>query len=416
MSLKKFLWMISLGLIVLVITACGQVSVEVIPSQIPNTPDSSAPTTVVEPSPEVSTPEVSPPTVEVETTEPEAPVSPIPSMAYLGEDGNVWVLEPSSGGPRQITFDANPLGPNSTATAVEYGFPRLSSDSTLLAYTKGVGEPIESGYNFTYSTWVINLGTGELRQILNTYPAGMDWKPGTHLLAYGTVVDTEYFMSRGEPAPELAHGIRGFDMERGEIVELVAPERGYTLSSPQWSPDGRFLAFSEVVLMEGSGMFAYYDFETQQYVAWGEPVGLVSWSADSEYLAYARLTYVPTGEERLYLRPRQGSEQLLGPDYAGPAYATQPVFSPAGDQIAYLAFLNGPESQTADIMVLDLAGGEPKKLGQFDGVWELFWVPDGSHVVFSFGMYEARYIVALNVADGSQTPLVTGTQPALAGD
>ncbi|MCJ7661303.1 MAG: hypothetical protein MUO67_19305, partial [Anaerolineales bacterium] len=92
-----------------------------------------------------------------------------------------------------------------------------------------------------------------------------------------------------------------------------------------------------------------------------------------------------------------------------------PVFSPAGDQIAYLAFLDGPMTDIATIMVLDLAGGEPKELGRFEGVWELAWVPDGSQLVFSFGLYPSRQIVALNISDGSQTVLAAGSQPALAG-
>ena len=150
-------------------------------------------------------------------------------------------------------------------------------------------------------------------------------------------------------------------------------------------------------------------------MAWDEAVGRASWSPDGSLLTYARHTYGATGEERLYLRPRLGGEQLLGPDYEGPAYATQPVFSPDGNQIAYLAFLEGPMTQMATIMVLDLAGGEPRPLGEFEGVWELAWTSDGSHVVFSFGPWSSRQIIALNIADGGQIPLAAGSQPALAG-
>jgi len=341
------------------------------------------------------------------------PEDSIPAMAYLGSDGNVWVLEAGSETPRQVTFDANPIGGDSAA--VEYAFPSLSSDGTLLAYRRDVGTPSASGYDFTSGIWVANLTTGEQRQIMDGRPAGLAWKPGTHLLAYGTAVDMDYFISRGELDPALITGIRTIDLDSGETLELVAPEREYALNGPNWSPDGRFLAFTEVVNMEGSGLFAYYDLEGQEYVAWDEPVGRASWSPDGNLLTYARHTYAATGEERLYMRPRQESEQLLGPDYDGPAYATHPIFSPAGNQIAYLAYLEGPETQIATIMVLDLVGGEPKSLGQFEGVWELTWVPDGSHVVFSFGPWESRQIIALNLADGSQTVLAAGSQPALAG-
>jgi Tol biopolymer transport system component len=340
------------------------------------------------------------------------PDDSIPAMAYIGPDDNVWVLETGGQTPRQITFDANRTGGD--RAEVVYLNPLLSSDGTLLVYYMDVGTPSANGHAYTHGVWVANLITGEHRQILEGRFSGMAWKPGTHLLAYGHEVDMDYSISRGESDTVRPKGIHTIDMDNGEIHYLVAPERGYALSSPNWSPDGRFLAFSESVSME-AGMFAYYDLENQEYVAWDEYVGRASWSPDGSLLTYDRIYYVPTGEERLYLRPRQGDEQLLGPDYDGPAYASQPVFSPAGDQIAYLARLEGPETDFATIMVLDLAGGEPKSLGQFEDVWEFSWVPDGSHLVFSFGLYPSRHIIALNISDGSQTMLAAGDQLTLAG-
>ena len=130
---------------------------------------------------------------------------------------------------------------------VVYSYPLLSSDDTLLAYYMSVSTPSASGYDSTYGVWVKNLITGEDRQIMDGRFAGMAWKPGTHLLAYGTAVDENYFITRGQPDPEMAIGIRAIDLDNAETLELVAPERGYALSGPNWSPDGRFLAFSEVI-------------------------------------------------------------------------------------------------------------------------------------------------------------------------
>ena len=407
---------IGFGITVLILAtlACGQVSVGVITPTAANAPGETHPASILVPTSVSTTPTpVSSPESGWEPTATTFPEDLIPAMAYLGPDNNVWVLEAGSETPRQVTFDANLIGGDSAA--VEYGYPHLSSDGVLLAYGREVGTPVASGYEFTSGLWVTNLATGEQSQILDGRPAGLAWKPGTHLLAFGTAVDGNYFITRGQPDPALAIGIRAIDLDSGETLELVAPERGYALSGPNWSPDGRFLSFAEVFNMEGSGLFAYYDLEGQEYVAWDEPVGLVSWSPDGNLLTYARHTYAASGEERLYMRPRQGNEQLLGPDYDGPAYATHPVFSPDGNQIAYLAFLEGPMTEIGTVMVLDLAGGEPKSLGQFEGVWELAWVPDGSQVVFSFGPWESRQIIALNLVDGSQTVLAAGSQPALAG-
>jgi len=167
--------------------------------------------------------------------------------------------------------------------------------------------------------------------------------------------------------------------------------------------------------MEGSGKFAYYDLEAQEYVVWDDYLGHTSWSPDGSLLTYARHVYAASGEERLYLRPRLGEEQLLGPDYEGPAYVTHPEFSPDGSQVAYLVYSDGPETNTATVMVLDLESEDARPLGQFEGVWEMAWTPDGSQLVFEFGEWESRQIMALSLDEGQQTVLVSGSQPALAG-
>jgi hypothetical protein len=80
-------------------------------------------------------------------------------------------------------------------------------------------------------------------------------------LAYIPELEGEYFTTRGDkPDSTYAKGIIGFEVDSGETVELVKPERGYALYGPVWSPDGRFLSFNELLYMEGRGPFAYYDF------------------------------------------------------------------------------------------------------------------------------------------------------------
>ena len=59
-------------------------------------------------------------------------------------------------------------------------------------------------------------------------------------------MEMDYFLTRGQPDAALATGIRAIDMDSEETLELVTPERGYALYGPDWSPDGRFLAFEEI--------------------------------------------------------------------------------------------------------------------------------------------------------------------------
>lgn len=337
------------------------------------------------------------------------------SIAFIGMDGNLWVLE-SGSSPRQITQDATPESyPDRPAPTVSYSSPRISSDGRYVAVRRDAGTPVESGMQYEFGLWVHDLAGGEPRLVYDQTPAGFDWKPGSHLLAYGAGVEEGYFMNRGQPDPSLATGIGSIDMDTGAASELVKPERGFALYTPVWSPDGRYLSFDELLYIEGRGAFAYYDFETQQYTSWEEPIGTYDWSPDSRHIAYDRLTYTASGEERIFVRPLQGgAEQQISPEFPG-GYAHFPVFSPQGDRIAYLAALGGPDSNTYNLYTQDLASGETRELGLFESVWELQWAPDGEHFVFSAGPYEDRKVLQVSAADGTVTIMAPGRTSDTAG-
>ena len=164
--------------------------------------------------------------------------------------------------------------------------------------------------------------------------------------------------------------------------------------------------------MEGRGYFAYYDFENQKYTSWEESIGLYDWSPDGETIAYDRLVYTPTGDERIWLRDRQGGdERQLSPETL-PGLAFHPLFSPAGDQLAFLDRLGGPETDAVSLYIVDLPDGEPRDLGTFDQVYELSWSPDGSHLALSTGSYESAQVVEVEVSGGTSRVLAEGKQPS----
>jgi Tol biopolymer transport system component len=236
------------------------------------------------------------------------------------------------------------------------------------------------------------------------------------LLAYGAGIEQEYFTSRGgQPDASLAKGIMGVDLDTGSTSELVKPERGYALYTPLWSPDVCYLGFDELLYFEGRGPFAYYDFTDGEYIAWEYPIGTHVWSPDGSQLAYDRLTYAPNGEERIFLKGLQSSEaQQFSPDLPS-GYAYSPVFSLQGNSIAHLAAIGGPDDPNASLYIQDLAGGESRDLSSFESVWELQWMPDGIHLIFSAGPYETRQMLRVNSSDGSVTVLAQGHSPDLAG-
>ena len=90
--------------------------------------------------------------------------------------------------------------------------------------------------------------------------------------------------------------------------------------------------------------------------------------------------------------------------------AFAPVFSPAGDKIAYLVNPSEIENMSFNLLVQDTNGGEPRDYGVFEQVWQLHWTADGGQLVFSAGPYEGQRVVELNLADGSVRELAQGSE------
>ena len=365
-----------------------------------------------EPAVPTATADISP----TEPVEPSATPETLPAasfqVAYIGQDGNVWYHPGTASEPRQVTTDAFR---EESGKGISYYFPQISSDGEWIAYRRDLAEPVEVGLNYTYGLFLFNTKTNESRQVLEEVPAGFDWKPGTHLLAYGLGVPEGYFdFSGGDHLIDesLARGLMEVDADSGETRELVKPERGYALYSPQWSPDGRLLGFDELTYMEGRGNFGYYDFEAGEYVAWDEPIGSYVFTPDGSLVIYDRLSYVADGSQDIFARPLQeGNEDRLVPQPAEMVYAYLPALSPDGGRLAYLAKMDGQDAETYTLFLSALDGREPASLGTFETVLNLAWSPDWNWLVFSAGPWEAQQVIALNVADGSTIVLAEGTAP-----
>lgn len=369
------------------------------------------PFTTEQPTPPEAQPSPMPGTLEpTPTNEPEETAG---LLAYIGTDENVWLVNPSNGEQQQLTHDGATFQPGAERETTSYSVPQWSSDGRLLAFRKEVGTPTSQGYDFTFDLWVYDAASAQLQVVLaGQQVIGYAWQPGTWRIAYALPIDNQYF-GRSGPATEYAQGIWVVDVETGNSAELVEPERGYTLVNPVWSPDGRLLSFEEVLYMEGRGKFAYYDMEAQQYVAWDEVLGFYSWSPDGEQITFDQLAYVPSGTERIFLRERQSqNEQVISPQLGAGGYAFMPVFSPQGDRIAYLADRDGMEGGRSTLMVSSLQSGETLQLGEFEGLWNLAWSPDGSRVAITTGPYESRRVVEVSLADGSARALGEGSQAA----
>lgn len=340
--------------------------------------------------------------------------APMPMrMAYVGHDGNLMLNDLPDFGVRQLTTDAALPTDAEAPILLEYTEPALSSDGRYLAYRRAFGAKQNDGMALDLGLWVMDLETLDAQEIYALSPGGFSWQPGTHLLAYAPELQGGYFSNRpGSLSPEFAEAIKGYDASTGETRDLVPPYGGYAMFNPVWSQDGRFLSFDEVLYMEGRGPLAYFDFASGEYISLEQPLGNYSWSPDGETLAYDSMVYIASGTEFIQTRYRQGGEASDFSADIEPGYASQPAFSPVGDQIAYLTSSH-PESGTFTVNVQAYPSGEPRELGSFENIYQLRWALDGSRLIFSAGPYGEQFIVQIDLESGVSSQLTTGMQPTL---
>jgi len=180
-------------------------------------------------------------------------------IAYVGEDGNIWLVSPDGGGGGQVTNDAEGQG---AQEVVSYGGPQWSPDGRYLAFLRfqpgGRGDlPAAAGiaiYDLTTgSTMVVNTPAGRNRW-------GLRWFDRTHLW----VIDTRDDFKGCFRETYSGQSIQSFDVVSGEqstVVHASSDARFINGIGPP-SPGGSFMAFDEAAYCEGPENACALDIDT----------------------------------------------------------------------------------------------------------------------------------------------------------
>ena len=297
-----------------------------------------------------------------------------PDSAKDKYDDNLWMIGTNGGGAVQLTYSTE-----------DESTPQWSPDGKWLSFLSSRAEAKEKA-----QLWVLDRRGGEARQLTEFKVSISDykWSPDAKrillviqdqelkpdsmkdLPAKPVVIDRYHFKEDINGYLEHKHThLYLFDVETKKLDTLT--KGNYDHSDPDWSPDGKFIAFT-------SNRTADPDRNTNTDI----------WIVEAKKDA----------------TPRQLTTWV--------DYDKNPVWSPDGKTIAYLRSAS-PEWDAYDeahLAVVPVEGGAPQILSQkLDRpITNPQWTHDGKSILALVEDDRRRYVMSFDVVSGAYTPLTKG--------
>ena len=229
------------------------------------------------------------------------------------------------------------------------GDPQISPDGRVVAYT--ITDTDKSANRRTTQIYLISVDGGEPRQLTNGKVSSSSprWSPDGRKLAFIAARD-------GEPQ------VWTIDVESGETRKVTDVALG--ASDPVWSPDGRWIAFTSEV---------YPDCDSDNCNRQRQETAAASKikAKITERLLYRHWTAWKDGKRNhVFVVAGDGGEarDLTPGDFDAPPFSlggmTDYAFSPDSKELAFARNTDKVEaiSTNADVFVVAVAGGEPRRI------------------------------------------------------
>lgn len=354
-------------------------------------------------------------------------------IAFIGTDGNVWMIQDDGINLQQITTNAGTME-TVDSNPLAYRNLKWSPDGTKLGFTQETSIQVSTG-EITYADYsnnilVYDLGSGVTEKVL-TYEetnGGFDWfGDGNHLIydRSRTATTDGGWCPSGYSEYD---GLYVLNLETGESQRVIPTPNASPLSAPIASPTGSAVIFEYVpnpatpIFFPNEPLFHASVEKPNEFHPLTDMLANCDWSPDGSQLVCASWTEncIQAKSCQLSLFSADGLkvDQLSG---APRSYDYRPSWSPDGQLIAFnvasdRAFGDGPCGGTSlpwsdnpDVNILSLIDPERQKItsGFLDG-----WSPDGKRLLIERGggFSKDRQITIFEIASGQETILAQGIQ------
>jgi dipeptidyl aminopeptidase/acylaminoacyl peptidase len=246
--------------------------------------------------------------------------------------------------------------------------PRISPDGSRVVYTHVTVNPKHDGYET--ALWIIPSGGGQARQLTSgPRDSSPQWSPDGKLLAFVRATEKD-----GKPQPAEVYLLA---MEGGEARALTDLPKG--ASGPVWSPDGRMIAFSSTNVPADSDKKKDGEEKSDVRVI----TKAVYRFNGTGYLEPDRPVHIWTVEVPKMPGEAQKAKQVTSGQFS----EGDVVWSRDGSQIYFTSrrvVETYYETPHTDLYVVKAAGGEAAKIAGLEGaIQQMALSPDGTRMAIA---------------------------------
>jgi dipeptidyl aminopeptidase/acylaminoacyl peptidase len=267
-----------------------------------------------------------------------------------------------------VAADRRPISETDIYSFQWLANPRISPDGSQIVYVHVAVNSKHDGYET--ALWIIPSAGGPSRQLTSgPRDSSPQWSPDGKTLAFGRALEKD-----GKPQPSQIYLLA---MEGGEARPLTDLPKG--ASGPIWSPDGRAIAFSSTTITA--------DFDKKKEAEEKSDVRVITKAAyrmnGAGYIEPDRPNHIWTIEVPKAPGETQKAKQITSGEFS----ESDIVWSRDGSQIYFTSRRVAEpyyETPHTDLYVVKATGRDSTKVAGLDGrIGQMTLSPDGTRMAFA---------------------------------